>query len=268
MALNTYTDYITALNTNLTSDFQTSAVIGRPARLSAAWRYFLPAPATPTTSVALTSASDVAIGTIPSVGAGQLRVMGSRMYTSVSGVAGILVDLLNQSGGLSGTSTSPQTTNLPTAALTRSTSGEGVMAGLVIYTAIGSTAVTVTISYTNQSGTSGRTSLATQIGGTNYSAIGTLIPIPLAAGDTGVRSVQSVTLSATSGTAGNFGVCLFRPLQMIAINDVTGSMPFDAVSTGGVIGSFANIDSNACLSLMTIGNTAQIVNGAFILAEV
>jgi hypothetical protein len=33
-----------------------------------------------------------------------------------------------------------------------------------------------------------------------------MIPVPLAVGDTGVRSVVSVQLSASSGTAGNFGL--------------------------------------------------------------
>ena len=269
MALADYDAYIDALKANRVADFQTSAAIGRAQRLSAAWRYFVPAPGTPTTSVALDKASAESIGPIPSVSTGRLTLLAGRMNTGgAAGVACILVDLLNQSGGLNGTLTSVQTTGLPTAALTRYTSGEGVMAGAVIYTTVGTAGTAIRINYTNQSGTSGQISTTTQIGATNFNAAGTLIPIPLAAGDTGVRSVESVTLDASTGTAGNFGICLFKPLQMMALNDVMGAMPLDAVSSGGIIGSLCEVNPDACLTVMTIANAAQVVNGAIILAEV
>jgi len=263
-----YDEYLAALQANEGANFQTTAAIGRSARLSAAWRFFVPAPATPTTSVATDKNSGASIGPIPAVSTGRLTLLGGRMSTGgAAGVTAIIVDLLNHSGGLSGTTTGAQTANLPTAALTRYTSGEGVMAGLIVYTAVGTTATTVTINYTNQSGTSGQISTATQIGATSYRETGALIPIPLAAGDTGVRSVESVTLAGTTGTAGNFGVCLFKPLQMMALNDVMGAMPLDAVSSGGIIGSLCEVHPDACLTLATIANTAQTVNGALILAE-
>ena len=269
MALADYDAYLDALKANRVADFQTTAAIGRAQRLSAAWRYFVPAPVVPTTSVARDKDSAESIGPIPDVSTGRLTLLAGRMNTGgAAGVACIMADLLNHSGGLSGIVTTAQTTNLPTAALTRETSGEGVMAGLIIYTAVGTTATTVTISYTNQAGTSGQISTATQIGATNYNAAGTLIPIPRAAGDTGVRSVESVTLAATTGTAGNFGVCLFKPLQMLALNDVMSAMPLDAVSSGGIIGSLCEVNPDACLTVMTIANAAQVVNGAIILAEV
>jgi hypothetical protein len=37
--------------------------------------------------------------------------------------------------------------------------------------------------------------------------------MPLQAGDRGVKSVESLTLSASTGTAGNFGLTLFRPIM-------------------------------------------------------
>ena len=142
------------------------------------------------------------------------------------------------------------------------------MAGLLIYTAIGTTATTVTIDYTNQAGTSGRVSTATLIGSNVTSPAGSFLPIPLADGDTGVRSVQSVTLLATTGTAGNMGVVLYRPLQMIALNDVQGAMPLDAVSSGGIVGALCEVLPNACLSVLSVATVVQTFMGAVILAEV
>jgi hypothetical protein len=180
----------------------------------------------------------------------------------------MVVDLLNVSGGLNGTLTTAQTTNLPTAALTRYTSGEGVMAGIVIYTIIGTTATTVTISYTNSAGTSGRTSTATTFGGGFYREVGLLIPIPLQAGDTGIRSIESVTVAGTTGTAGNFGVCLYKPLAMISLESATGVMPLDSVSTGCIIGSLCEIHPDACLTVSAFTVVNFGITGALILGEV
>jgi hypothetical protein len=194
--------------------------------------------------------------------------LGGRFNTSTFGAGGmLLVDLLNVSGGLNATLTTAQTTNLPTAALTRYTSGEGVMAGIVVYTQIGSTATTATISYTNSAGTSGRTSTATSFGGSGFREVGVLLPIPLQAGDTGIRSIESVTVTATTATAGNFGVCLFKPLAMISLESATGAMPLDSVSTGCIIGSLAEIDPNACLAISVFSAVSTSLTGALILSE-
>lgn len=269
MPLADYDAYVAALRENLAIDFQTGSATGRSARLSAAYRASLPAPSTPTASVALGRTSDVAMGPMPIVGAGRLSLLGARSNPGgTSGAALILVDLLNQSGGLDGTLASAQTTGLPTAALTRYTSGEGVMVGLVVYSQIGTTATTVTISYTNQAGTPGRTSTATAFGGSGFREAAICIPIPLAAGDTGVRSVESVTVAATTGTIGNFGVVLFKPLAMLALNDFSGAHVVDAVSSGGFIGALAEVHPEACIVPLTVANSVQPYAGAVIVGEV
>ena len=269
MALTDFDEYIDKLKENRVADFQLStSTSGRTLRLNATWQVFSPTPATPTTSVALNKDSAQSMGPIPDISTGRLTFLGGRFNTSALGAGGlILVDLLNVSGGLSGTVTTAQTTNLPTAALTRHTTGEGVMAGIVIYTLVGTTATTVTISYTNSAGVSGRTSTATSFGATGFREVGILIPIPLQAGDTGVESIESVTVTATTGTAGNFGVCMFKPLAMVSLESATGAMPLDAVSTGCIIGSLAEIDPDACLAISLFSATTTAVTGAIILSE-
>jgi hypothetical protein len=267
MALADFDAYVDALQLNRAADFFASGITAN--RSMAMWRFLLPAPAIPTASVALDKTSANAIGPIAGAASGKLQILGGRFSTSgaAGGATVVPIDLLNVSGGLSGTVTTEQTTNLPSAALTRNTGGDGVRIGLVIYTAVGSTATTISVRYTNQDGTANRTSTVTSFGGTGFREVGRLIQIPLAAGDTGVRSVEGVTLTATTGTLGNFGVCLFKPLMTFSLDSTTGTQPIDAVSSGGMIGSMAEFDDDACLTFVAFTVTSRSISGALLLAE-
>ena len=182
-----------------------------------------------------------------------------------------MVDLLNISGGLSANLTTEQTTGLPTAPLTRYSSGKGVFVGLIVWTVLGGTVTTVSINYTNQNGISERISPFVSFSSafTSDRNVGRIFLIPLASGDTGVRSVKSVTLSTSTSVAGDFGVILFKPLSMIVLNSGIGA--FDAVSSGGFVGSLSTIFSSACLSGILspgAGNQGnQIVSGSLFLGK-
>lgn len=209
-------------------------------------------------------------GVIPSIAAvpsnataGSLGQRNSSAVQRIAQVTGSLAssgcmflsDRLSHQGGLSGIVVTPQTTNLPTAPLTRYTSGDGVFIALEIYVTIGTTATTVTVSYTNSSGISGRTSEPTTIGGTSHREPNRLIVLSLQEGDTGVRSVESVTVLATSGTAGNFGITLFKPLMaMPALNVGSQQMLFDSILT--LCGNMPKVENNACLQWMVAPSTA------------
>ncbi len=147
----------------------------------------------PTTAVAPTKTSPAA-GAYPfqewqNSGAGLLNFIVGGTLGSISPGVWLLCDRLSHQGGLSAVTTGAQTTNLPTAALTRYTDGEGVMLGLTVYTQIGATGTTITASYTNQAGTAGQTTPAVVFGGTGFREAGRMILLPLASGDTGVRAV-------------------------------------------------------------------------------
>jgi len=188
MALADFDAYVDALRLNRAADFQTTLATAAVGRSMAMWRYLVPAPAVPTTSVALDKTSGNAIGPIPNATSGKLQILGGRFNTSgLAGVSVVAIDLLNVSGGLDGTITTEQTTNLPTAALTRHTGGDGVFIGIVIYIIVGTTATTISVRYTNQAGTANRVSTVTSFGGTGFREVNRLILIPLQAGDTGAR---------------------------------------------------------------------------------
>jgi hypothetical protein len=228
------------------------------------WLFTPNAGATPSTAAALdystTGALDPTLDTALTMWLAQLE-FGMLAASSASlpsqHLIPILFDRLSHQGGLSGTVTTAQTTNLPTAALTRYTNGEGVMPFLEIYSAVGSTATTVTATYTNTGGVD-HTTLATPFGAsTALNAIHRLIPLPLAQGDTGCRAVKDVTLAASTLTAGNFGVTLMKPLAMFpSIDSSNQTQWWDAIFDGA--GNLPIIQNHACLmfGLFGLGNAA------------
>lgn len=212
------------------------------------WMYTAPIPAAPTTAVALDRASTGALGQFNAGSGLDLGVLGAR-FSAFAAANYILVDRLSHQGGLSGTVATAQTTNLPTAALSRQTSGVGVMVDLTIYSAVGTTASSVSLSYTNSDGTSGRTSPSVAFGGTGFREAGRNIHIPLQEGDVGVRSVESVTLAGTTGTVGNFGVTLYKPLFAVLIADTSGVLSAGGLISGNTFGGVPLIEDDACLAL-------------------
>jgi hypothetical protein len=177
-------------------------------------------------------------------------------------VAIMLMDRLSHQGGLSGTTTGEQTTNLPTAALTRYTDGVGVIAALQWYSATGSTGVTVTARYTNEGGTGSRTTLAASLAATR--PIDTVVFLSTQDGDRGVRSVEGVTLSASTGTAGNFGVTLYKPLAVFQ------SVPAAMHGYRNVLNFLPAMHSNACIDLVVIasGTSTGAIVGSVNVIEV
>lgn len=224
---------------------------GFDGRFNSYWSAAPNAGSTPSTAEVPTRTVAGAIGQAnPS---GTLRILRGELTTDRYLFGLIIADRLSHQGGLSGTATGAQTTNLPTAALTRYTDGVGVMAMLEIYTAIGTSGATVTASYTNQAGSSGQTTIATPFGVTNYSAVRRAVILPLASGDSGVRAVASVTLSGSTGTAGNFGVTLFRPLVMFPTWWESEQADADGLlSLGGLL---PQVLSDACLMVLAVGRS-------------
>lgn len=81
---------------------------------------------------------------------------------------------------------------------------------LEINAAVSATATTVTVTYTNEGGTTGRSTGATA----SLSGFVTrrLIPMPLQAGDKGVQAIESVIVGGTVATTGSVNVIVARRL--------------------------------------------------------
>ncbi len=164
-----------------------------------------------------------------------------------------LYDRLLHQGNLSGTVTTAQTVG---GSITRNTGGAGNEIWVEIYTQIGATATTITASYTNQAGTSGKTTQAVTFGGTNAREAQRMIRLPLASGDSGVQSVQSVTVLATTGTAGAFGVTIANPIVELQLDNLGVGAVRDFAAG---IPDFPLIPSGACLSWIWLPRTTVTI---------
>ena len=130
-------------------------------------------------------------------------------------------DLLWINSGIAVTTTTAQTVTsatLPPRDINGGSSGAGCMIGLLVTTATtnGAAISTSTIDYTNSVGTSGRTATLVAVAGSQIPATavaGTIVWFSLQAGDTGVQSIESVTL-ATSLGGGAVSLIIARLIAM------------------------------------------------------
>lgn len=191
--------------------------------------------------VVLSSTSALVSGQIPHYD----PVSGNAYLARLSGGATqagrlLLLDRIWHNGGYTITSTSAQNSTTPTWPSrcptsgtddTPATTGHGILLAMEISAATGAGTPTITVGYTNQAGTASRT--ATNVIATvASSAIGATYFIGLQAGDTGVRSVQSVTLSAT-WTSGTMNLVAFRIIVDMEMQGAFMSNALDFISAAG-----------------------------------
>lgn len=154
-----------------------------------------------------------------------------------------LCDRLWHNGGLDQTgAASPQSITSPTwpaRDVAGSTNGDGVLLGIEFSTAMAGIAgnPVVTVGYTNSAGTSGRTATSVDLlpSSAAAAAYATFFsPIGLQAGDTGVQSVQSFSITASIYSTGTMNLVAYRPIACLcvpyagytgAIDAVTAALP-------------------------------------------
>ena len=177
----------------------------------------------------------------------------------------MLVDLLGFYNITTVTTTGAQTLN-NTVTLPRYTDGAGVQAFLTPSTVMGAGTPNLSLGYTNSAGTAARATPTTlPIGNTAapvtqivYSGTGAgkYGPfMPLQAGDAGVRSVQSVNLSATY-TSGVLNLVLCKPLMTLPITTLGVTAERDLVNQ---FASMPKIYNGACLAWLMLAGAATPV---------
>ena len=176
-------------------------------------------------------------------GGGRTKLLTGWGASPEVGGALLLYDRLLHIGSLSGTVTTAQTVAGSLNRYTSATESIGNMILVEIYSAIGATATTITASYSNEGGTSGRTTTAIAFGGTNNREQTRCFLLPLQSGDEGVTAVASVTVLATTGTAGNFGVTLYRQIAVFRLDGCHGWDADPALD----LGMIPEIPTDACL---------------------
>lgn len=182
------------------------------------------------------------------------------MTTAATGIGGIWVlDYLGYHPSMVVTGTA-STISAPT--LPRYATGDGVQVMIVTQTAIGAATPSLTFTYTNQAGTTGRVATAvtaiansaptTQLWGTSGPFL------PLAAGDTGVRALQSYTLA--TGTTGTVAAVYVKPLAFIPVPVVNVMSERDMLFQ---LANLPQVQDGACLGLMVQAGGALAASSAF-----
>lgn len=154
-----------------------------------------------------------------------------------------LYDRLWHNSELAGNTTALQSFTQP--ALTRYTNGVGNQLWFEAWASMGGSATTITASYTNENGVSGRT--ATFSYSSTYS-IYRMGQFQLQAGDTGIQSVQSVQLAGSTGSAGNFGVLITHPVVFLSSIVTQGEGRSNQIDESQLLNiGWPEIDSDAAL---------------------
>lgn len=120
---------------------------------------------------------------------------------------------------------------------------------LEIYTALGATGVNATVNVTYNDASTGNLA-AIALGATPRQ--GRMYPLLSAVGGRFIRGINSVTLSATTGTAGNFGITATRQRGVLA----SPIANFPVVADWAQIG-LPEIPNNSCLSLIMLCSTTS-----------
>ena len=174
----------------------------------------------------------------------------------------MLVDLLGFYPITSVTTTGAQTLN-NTVTLPRYTDGAGVQAFLTPSTVMGAATPNITLNYTNSAGTAGKATPATLPIGNTAAAVTSIVYsgtgtgkygpfIPLAAGDAGIRSVQSINLSA-SYVSGVLNLVLCKPIMTLPITTLGVTAERDLVNQ---FASMPRIYDGACLNWLMLAGAA------------
>lgn len=147
----------------------------------------------------------------------------------------ILADRLWQNSGLSPTATTAQTVGSTTwdrdNVFDGSFTGDGVQVAIEVTTTLtnGSPITSgITISYTNEAGTAGRTGTLVTLPQTSLA--GTIVPFTLQAGDRGVRSIQTITHPTLTG--GAYSLIAFRQVVSLGTPLANVAVQQDGLSLG------------------------------------
>lgn len=268
MPITTQDGLIAGLTVGPRLPIQKAAVISVAARLTSLWS------AAGTPGVGSTTLGQLAAGEVPTqASAGAIRFANSAnshlgrmagISTIVTGGLLILYDILWVWGsGGSGwvvTTTGAQSTTSP-AALTRpDLNGTGAELWMEVLAVMGAGAATPVASYTNSEGTAGRTTAASTY--LANAVLGSVFPMPLQAGDAGIRSVQNVTLT-TSMTTGTARFMIVRRIAEIPVAANVGFLQ-DAFALG-----LPRVFDSACIgmSFLPASTSTGILTATAVLAQ-
>lgn len=216
-----------------------------------------------TSGVAGDVPTDATAGAMPFTNATDTYLARFAGYGTVVGQL-LLYDQLWRNSGLSVTTLGNQTVQAGTPAvpLTRpDANGAAAEAWLQVYTALGAGSTAKTITYTDQDGNASQ--VGTTVGFVTTAGANRCFPFSLAAGDTGVRSIQFFDNVATS-TSGTLGLIIRRLVAPLVFTIANAGAALDPIG-----GGLPRVYDDACLELIWYASatTAVQTGGAVQLAQ-
>ena len=180
-----------------------------------------------------TTVADYGCIPIPNAATGSNYLTALEMASSVNHTNDFFDCLWVNSGLVIATLTAQAITTpaLPARDVNGTTAGEGCGIALLVTTATLNNAAAnagITVTYTNSKGTGSRVATLNAATGSQLPAtavIGTIIWFQLAAGDTGVASIQSITFVTSLGTTGAVSLMICRDISTIGTAVVNVSTP-------------------------------------------
>lgn len=256
MAIDTYDKLVAALPTAQTFSFNKASIATQATGTSSSLWLAAGSPGAGSTPTTWATCTDALAGSwaFTNPGGGLLS------YLASFGVAGAnvglitLYDRLGHMGGLNATTITAQTvTGSIPASRGAAVNGSNVEWFIEVYTAIGTTATTITCSYTRGSDdTAGRTTPTIAFGGASPanqpSRLYRILPI---AGET-IKSIQNLTVLASTLTAGNFGVTVARRIAVFPMMQVNVGGVLDFAGTG-----LPRVYDDACFWLVSLNSTTS-----------
>ena len=189
-----------------------------------------------------------------------------------SNIAGtlLLCDRLWHNGSIVSTTTTEQAITHPglparcppATGSTPDASGNSILCGIEVSAPGGASAITnTTLNYTNQAGSGSKTGTIASF--PPNPVVGTFVPFQLAAGDTGVRSIQGITLG-TSYAAAVIHLVQYRILARVEVSDIKKGGVIDAIS-----GGFPRLYDNTVPFLLWLpeSTTGPILHGKMIVSQ-
>lgn len=259
MAITTEAGYITAKAAGVLSNIS-KAVATVSTTAKASWWTAIGVPTAGAVPTAAVVCDNTLLGALnlPGVAGGNSRYIDESLLSSnVANFALHVVDRVIHSGALNGTLVTAQAVN--TLALPARAPAAGVEWFLEFYIATGATASTATVAVTYTDTTTANLTAAVAAN----QAVRTQVQIIPTVGKI-IASVQNVTLSISTGTAGNFGITAQQRVG-IAASSVVAGVPDRLASI------LRNVPTNACLALVsdigTTGSTAATCSGFLGLIE-
>ena len=192
--------------------------------------------------------------------------------TASTSVVSMLLDRLWHNSGIVATTTAEQPITsgaMPARDVNGSTNGEGLMAALeVSTTGTNGLSTTITLNYTNSAGTAGRTATIASFPAT--AVAGAFIPFQLQAGDTGIRSIQGITLGTTL-TSITMHIVVYRMLDFVVQStdrgSTSGAETRRDMHDSGFVRLFNNTVPFIVLLMRSASANSNVLRGVFRVAQ-